>query len=781
MLFVICLCASCAFADNINIHITDFGINQFWDSLMKIGNDFHSSSNPKESHNQVHSSMHEFYSEALGDSAKSQILIPMFDDSTMKSSSANLEQMVYDDLKKSVQHAIDTGNRDFEFQLVQNINTAGYVSPKRQKMVSNFTNAAYGAIARLSQELNEVHTVNLDATLGSNGTVGFARAVDQLKSVSGLFTMLDFVDGRASYEEMDNVIDIFGAKKIHVSNIQGDYWGHSPKMRFSVDKASISNHNTVKRLLRDNPDIGYSWLQPLSKDVGSPHVLRMTQPDAEFNVRRFYVDEKGKIQHYDVQKPMTSRDIRQLWGAADQFSQIGQTKSSLVIADRLRQKDVANRTARSIASMIPRNSRVVLVNNGTANQQMQFWIKAKVGPQNLYTLGRHKSETGLFKKLNSIDAEIVISFEQDAPRACLPNKVIYAFAKETYVYMSSATEQLAKVVDKLELTTKGEHENLKTLGHVLDVKNLLDAYDRDKQANINGPLAMMSSDTVYEFTKLFAGKTFESAIKAGKFNIPAYDSIKDAAFVITDVVREGRTIKTRDLQDLAKSAVGGLSYGLGLSVSGNVAVAEAFEVIGLGTANLVDDLSIKFGRHLAISNKEYVENAKSLVQSWENGQVHRLRNGLEVQNIEDYFERDVLIAAGYSSRDLGNMRNSIISKQFGLTGQLKEYSQRKFRDVNGFETYVRKIVCQTPGNDGSYTRTTRTYTTSHQSFNGHQENLRIQNTLRSETVQAYNSKGEITGGVNMDMNISNPQEQIMKDKTGRLKGIQNNILNSRQG
>ncbi|HQO79007.1 MAG TPA: hypothetical protein PLG17_10915, partial [Thermodesulfobacteriota bacterium] len=110
----------------INIHISDFGINQYWRPDMRVGDDFYNDpSRSDRTHNQVFGDLHKVVREVLGDRAKSQILIPMPDDSVI-SSGADLESQIYNDLKRTISEAIGNGNYDYEFQLVQHINTQGY-------------------------------------------------------------------------------------------------------------------------------------------------------------------------------------------------------------------------------------------------------------------------------------------------------------------------------------------------------------------------------------------------------------------------------------------------------------------------------------------------------------------------------------------------------------------------------------------------------------------------------------------------------------------------------
>ena len=118
---------------------------------------------------------------------------------------------------------------------------------------------------------------------------------------------------------------------------------------------------------------------------------------------------------------------------------------------------------------------------------------------------------------------------------------------------------------------------------------------------------------------------------------------------------------------------------------------------------------------------------------------------------------------GISSARMNELNNSIIMEAHGLKGlgQLKQYSVRRYRGVNGFDKKVKKLVVERKNNDGSLTITTRTFVSGHHSFNGQIENVKLE-------------------GVDMKMQVSNPEKQIKKDNTGRLKTFKNQILNRKR-
>ena len=750
---IIIYAASTACADVINIHISDFGINQYWDSEMEVGDDFTISSDPKHSHNQVYSDMHNMVQQLLGDQAKSQILIPMPEDSIMNSDQ-DIEDQIYQKLKVSMQQAIAKGNRDFEFQLVQKIKTGGYIDPQRQGMVNEYSNAAYGAIARVTAELHKEHTCILDATIGSNGTVALGRAVEKLKSVSDLFTMLDFVDGRASYEEMNDVIKVFGASKINLSNTQGDWWGHSPMM--TGDKASISNHDTSKRLLLENPMMNYEWVVPLDPDADA-HILRMAKQDAKFRVRKFYVSGNKQYETYEVPIPMTGQEIRQVWGASNQYRQLNQKPVSLVIADHVRDLDNGYTVARHIAARIPRNSKVVYLDNNSGNDPMKYLITAKVSPENLATLSRQSSEANLFRQLKQVNPDFVVSFEKEAPKFRLPN-TYYIVGKDTFNAIRNMTELYADLLENFKMLSHDETDTLEIFKAVNNLQKLVQAYERDQKNGMYAPLGDVRSDTLYELTKIFTDSAFDNFVDAMDLkNIPALSSIRDASWVIADAIHDGRAPfagnkleNYNDLQKFAKAGVGGLSYWLGFEMSGgNTTVASGFEMIGKAAADLTDTVSLKAFTHMVVHEKQYAENVQQLLDFWKQQQERRLEKGQDIQRAEDYFGEDNLHAMGLSSKDIKSLNNAVIQKAFQINGVLKEYSVQRHRDIHGNDINVQRLVYEKTDKNGTNTKTIKTNMIRRQHRNGQVENMQIQHAMKAELPKTnlYPDKKKEFGGV----------------------------------
>ena len=152
---------------HITFHITDFGINQLWTDKIKVGDPFLAE------HNRL-------YPELNSTGRKgSQILIPMPNDKELKDlSEKELSNKIAIDLTNAVNRARKNGITNFEIQLVQNINTAGYPDSERQKMVKKFGAAAYLAIGRMVEsKKNKSSGITIDLTLGSNGTVAFTENV----------------------------------------------------------------------------------------------------------------------------------------------------------------------------------------------------------------------------------------------------------------------------------------------------------------------------------------------------------------------------------------------------------------------------------------------------------------------------------------------------------------------------------------------------------------------------------------------------------------------------
>ena len=155
-----------------------------------------------------------------------QILLVMPETARMKTlSHAELKAELQTALQDKIDFAL-ANNREFEIQLVQNINTNGNFDQKQQALVRKFGAAAYEAIGEVRRNLIERKglTVYTDATAGSNGTV---MLTENVSSWSGYLQAIDLVDGRAGMHETIDAIDavtaLTGRNNVRIFTTNGDH------------------------------------------------------------------------------------------------------------------------------------------------------------------------------------------------------------------------------------------------------------------------------------------------------------------------------------------------------------------------------------------------------------------------------------------------------------------------------------------------------------------------------------------------------------------------------
>ncbi|MDR4468943.1 MAG: hypothetical protein MRJ68_11730 [Nitrospira sp.] len=260
---------------DVTIYVTDRGINQKEDWKKSGGQT-------------LHWTMSDL-------NQKGRIAVIMPDDHEFQSLSTEaLRQRIVQDLKAQVDRGISAGLSQFEIQLVQDINGAGYISfglDDRQGMVDRFGAAAYGAIADLNAYLRDrgVNTTNR-AIVGSNGAKVFAANVDawQLKGQS-IWESADFFDGRAYSTPMVEAIQKIGASRVRIFNTAGDLW--APFTEWGL--RSIANRNTG-RYLKDThfPDLRVYELLVLKKDAAINHISGMTDSNV-FRVSEYSNSAEG--------------------------------------------------------------------------------------------------------------------------------------------------------------------------------------------------------------------------------------------------------------------------------------------------------------------------------------------------------------------------------------------------------------------------------------------------------------------------------------------------------
>jgi hypothetical protein len=227
-------------AGSVTVHVTDIGVlapnSNLWNANMKTGDVFYPG-------------QPDIYD--LQD-VRSQILIPMPTDEDMKLSSEKLSEKISTQLIQAVKDRQKAGISEFDVQLVEHTTLFGYMNPARQDTVVKFGDAAYTAIDRLTQYLENQHkTVNVDLTLGSNGTEVWAKNVDAWKPISNLITHVEFDDGRAAWEEAVNAISTVGQSKVTIFNTKRD---------ILASDLSIGNSDVVSRMQEYLPGIKHILL-----------------------------------------------------------------------------------------------------------------------------------------------------------------------------------------------------------------------------------------------------------------------------------------------------------------------------------------------------------------------------------------------------------------------------------------------------------------------------------------------------------------------------------------
>lgn len=188
----------------ITFYISDFGINQWNDQLM-MGADF----------SQAENSVFKDYPSAA------QILVPMPSDKDYdRMSKTQLISMIRDSISAKVSKGLAKGVDRFELQIVQNINTLGYVYKQRQYKVNEFGATVYKAIEMVNNDLNAngVDVFNY-AIVGSNGTKVLTENVASWRSY---LRGIDFFDGRAFWTPTVKTIETIGQDNVRFFNTFGD-------------------------------------------------------------------------------------------------------------------------------------------------------------------------------------------------------------------------------------------------------------------------------------------------------------------------------------------------------------------------------------------------------------------------------------------------------------------------------------------------------------------------------------------------------------------------------
>lgn len=360
-------------------HITNFGINQLWTEQMKVGNPFLGE------HNRVFPELNNTGRQG------SQILLPMPTDEEMKLSDLELTDLISNKLQSAVTRARNNGIKEFEIQLVQNINTMGYAdfnpfTPSRQKMVRKFEKIAYSSIGNvISNVEKDTRNISIDITTGSNGTMGFTESINSWKSYKKYIRSADFIDGRALIDPMRRTIIELGAEKVSISNVSKDWYAPTPIISqlfkgtqnvfltkyLPTLEPSIGAQQTVKQLVKEFPNIkAFLFKSPTKESLGDTHVRRMTDQDAQFNVWRWQYDGTT-VNLIKLANTRTSRQFR------DYFKQPKNPIPNYTV-------DPKSKTEIGLVTrMVGKDNRTVLFGNGSGVQKTYDRFVTKYGRDNV--------------------------------------------------------------------------------------------------------------------------------------------------------------------------------------------------------------------------------------------------------------------------------------------------------------------------------------------------------------------------------------------------------------
>ncbi len=233
--------AAAASSTPINIYISDFGIMQ-WTKELKLGGDL----------SQAKYRLLPASSGAVG------IAVPMPSDAELEALSyAEFRERIRKVVKAKIRAAIrEHGTTNFEIQLMQNINVAGYFNSKRQGKVDEFGAAAYSAIGDVIGELEqERHAVHTHSFTLSNGTKVLAANIESLFHNGKLYIEgADLVDGRAMIEPTSRLISVLGERNVRLFATRGDL--------LAPPNDSIGNFDTIADLKDLHPGIKTYLLTP---------------------------------------------------------------------------------------------------------------------------------------------------------------------------------------------------------------------------------------------------------------------------------------------------------------------------------------------------------------------------------------------------------------------------------------------------------------------------------------------------------------------------------------
>ena len=311
--------------DGLTFHISDFGVNQYWSDQLEVGQDF-VAPDPADPEAKFHNRAFS----ALDGRRGAQILIPMPADADLASHSmADLSQKMELALVRQIDGARESGVREFEIQLVENVTPVGYFEQDRQRLAEAFSDAAYTAIRNVIDHAAEKQRVSVDITAASNGSHLLGHSAAAVRPFANKIGSVDIIDGRARIEEMRALIDVVGADRVTITNTAGDWWAPTPAlgpvMAAAGDlarvgnpslkrvippdfQASIGARQTTEQLVREYPRIRAIRLTgvDLSDD---PHISSAIDENAHYRVE-VTRSVGSKLERAELEGLHTRADLR---------------------------------------------------------------------------------------------------------------------------------------------------------------------------------------------------------------------------------------------------------------------------------------------------------------------------------------------------------------------------------------------------------------------------------------------------------------------------------------
>lgn len=248
---------------SVTLYVTDRGINQKEELRLHAGEPRH------------------WTMSKVAPQARIAVVMPDDKDFLFQSRSA-MQEKIFQDLRTQVDQSMSAGLNEFEIQLIQDINRAGYISlgpDNRQAMVDRFGKAAYGAMTDLNRYLREngVQVTNR-AIVGSNGAKVFvANIAAWLLNGESIWHSVDFFDGRSHLTPTVEAIRMIGESRVRIFNTAGDLWAPS----FPWGLSSIASRSTARHI-KDHyfPELKVYQLSLIGKLPDGNHISGMTDSNS---------------------------------------------------------------------------------------------------------------------------------------------------------------------------------------------------------------------------------------------------------------------------------------------------------------------------------------------------------------------------------------------------------------------------------------------------------------------------------------------------------------------